>query len=257
MNHSLDRRRFLGAALLAAAGAPAVFGQEKPGTERKIDPLDLPLDKPDVWTLHFRYKAPRIMQVNGFDKAGKPAKQMVWYMWYQVYNRSGDPVTFIPEFELITRDLNTNHLDEPQPLILEQVKKFEDPTGILNLKSSIDISKRPIPPSKPDAIPRTVSGLAIWTDMAEVAPKTNKFSVYITGLSNGLATEEKKVPPADKVVTLIKRKTLKIDFLRPTDDNKPDIGDIRLDDANGPAETWIYRTTGELKKRATDAEPKK
>jgi hypothetical protein len=59
------------------------------------------------------------------------------------------------------------------------------------------------------------------------------------------------------VTTLIKRKTLKIDFLRPTDDNKPEINDIRPDESNGPAETWIYRTTGELKKRKTATDKEK
>src|SRR5207244_12151907 len=98
-------------------------------------------------------------------------------MWYQVYNRSGEPVTFIPEFELVTKDLNTSHLDEPQPYIFEQVKKFEDrtitkekPEGVLNLLNTIDISRRPIPPSKPDAFPRLVSGLAVRTHMAAQAP---------------------------------------------------------------------------------------
>jgi hypothetical protein len=112
----------------------------------------------------------------------------------------------------------------------------------LTLQSSIAISKRPIPPSKPDAIPRVVTGAAIWTDMAEKAPKTNKFSVYVVGLSNGQATEELRT--GDKI---IKRKTLQINFIRPTDDNRPLITDIRPDDANAPAEQWIYRTTSVAK----------
>jgi hypothetical protein len=251
MSHSLDRRRFLGAVLVSAAGAPAALAQERADSERKIDPQDLPLDKPGVWTLHFRYKSPRIVTLDGFDKKGNPAKQTVWYMWYQVYNKSGDPVFFIPEFELITRDLNTRHVDEPQPYIVKQLNAIENPTGLdkLKLLSTIEISKRPIPVTLPDSIPNVVTGVAVWTDMVEKAPRTNKFSVYVTGLSNGLATEQQKVPPGDEVITLIKRKTLKIDFLRPTDDNRPEITDIRPDEADGPAETWIYRRTGELKKR--------
>ena len=282
MKHDLDRRHFLGAVLLSAAGGSAFAADEPASAERKIEPADLPLDKPGVWTLHFRYKPPRIITVDGFKtvkvpgqpEKAVPAKQVVWYMWFQVYNAPRDieaeengqkvkkrvanePVAFIPEFELVTRDLNTRHLDEPQPFVFEQIKKYEDPTGILDLKTSITIGKRPIPPSLPDALPRMVSGVAIWTDMADRAPKTNKFSVYITGLSNGLATEQKKVPPADEVTTLIKRKTLKIDFLRPTDDNKPEITDIRPDETAGPAETWVYRTTGEMKKRMPLGEPPK
>lgn len=239
----IDRRGFLGAVALAAVGGPAALGQG--ASEKKVDPVNLPLDKPDVFTLHFRYKAPRIVTLDALDSTGKRVKKVVWYMWYQVYNMSGEPQTFLPEFELVTKDLNTSHLDQPEPFLVEQLRKIEDPTGVLGLQTSISISKRPVPPSKPDAIPRMVSGVAVWTDMAEKAPKTNKFSVYITGLSNGLAVEE--TPTGEK---LIKRKTLQINFLRPTDDNRPQVTDIVPDDQNGPPERWIYRTVSSVKPKA-------
>jgi len=268
MRHTLGRRWVYAALLAALAAAPAVVAQDDRGRqpgERKVEPIDLPLDKPGVWTLNFRYKPPRIMTVDGFDKAGKPTKQTVWYMWYQVYNRSGEPVYFTPEFELVTKDLNSAHLDEPQPYVFEQLKRFEDktisrekPAGELNLLTTIEISRRPVPPSKPDAFPRMVSGLAIWTDMGEKAPKTNSFAVYVTGLSNGVAVEQVKPPqPADPVVTLIKRKALRLDFVRPTDDTRPEVTDIRPDDANGPSETWVYRVSTQLKPKGAAVEPKK
>ncbi|MBX9581539.1 MAG: hypothetical protein K2X87_14660, partial [Gemmataceae bacterium] len=191
--------------------------------------------------------------VRGFDKDGNPADQQVWYMWFQVYNRYGEPVYCQPEFELVTRDLNTAHVDEPQPFIVGQLRKLEDPTvgpgapnGVQNLLSTIEMSKRPIPPSKPDAFPRLVSGLAVWTDMGQKAPRTNRFSVYVTGLSNGQATE----PTGAGGVTLIKKKALRLDFVRPTDDRRPEVADIRPDDANGPSETWVYRTATQLKPKA-------
>jgi len=252
----LDRRTFLGAVVLSAAGgSSAVLAQPNVG-ERKIDPLDLPLDTPGVWTLHFRYKSPRIVTLDGFDRTGKPEKKIVWYMWFQVYNlapegRTPEPVTCLPEFELVTKDLLTTHLDEPQPFIVDQVRKIEDPTGVLNLQTTISISKRPIPPSKPDAIPRVVSGVAVWTEMAEKAPKTNKFSIYIAGLSNGQAKEELRTGEV-----LIKRKTLQINFIRPTDDNRPQVTDIRPDDTNGPAESWIYRTSSVQKAIGAQPDPK-
>lgn len=236
----LDRRAFLGAVLVTAAGSRSAFTQEV--TERRVHPLTLPLDKPDVWTLHFGYKPPRIEMLDVVDAAGRPARKHIWYMWFQVYNRSSDPQYFIPEFELVTKDLNTTHLDEPQPNVVEQIRRIEDRTGVLNLQTTISISKRPVPLSKEDAIPRMVSGVAVWTDVADRAPRTNRFSVYIAGLSNGLATE----PTADGEL-LIKRKTLQINFLRPTDDNRPEVHDIKPDDANGPAESWIYRTTSKVK----------
>ncbi len=236
----IGRRAFLGTVALAALGSPLVLAQEK--WERKIEPLRLPLDKDGVWTLHFRYKPPRITTLEGLDKNGKPEKQTVWYLWYQVYNMTDEPQTFLPEFELVTKDLNSNHLDQPRPNMVDQLRAIEDPTGILNLQTTIAISKVPIPPSKPDAIPRMISGLAIWTDMPALAPKTNKFSIYVVGLSNGLAVEETATGER-----LIKRKTLQINFVRPTDDNRPQITDIVPDDSNGPAEKWIYRTVSTFK----------
>jgi hypothetical protein len=238
----INRRAFLGAMAVAAAGGPAVLAQGR--DERKIDPLTLPLDKPDVWTLHFRYKPPRIVTLEHLDTNGKPVRRPIWYMWYQVYNLSGEPQTFLPEFELVTKDLNTSHLDEPQPYIIDQLEKIENPTGndYLRLHTSIGISKRPIPVTLPDAIPRVVSGAAVWTDMAVKAPKTNRFSVYVTGLSNGLAVEETMTGER-----LIKRKTLQIHFVRPTDDNRPQATDIVPDDSAGPAERWIYRTVSSVK----------
>jgi len=243
----LDRRGFLGAVLVTAVGGRTVLAQDV--TERRVDPLKLPLDKPDVWTLHFRYKPIRIVEVDLVDKAGKPTKKNIWYMWFQVYNRSADPQYFLPEFELVTKDLNTSHLDVPEPVVVDQIRKIEDPTGVLNLQTTISISKRPVPPSRPDAIPRMVSGVAVWTDIAERAPRTNKFSIYIAGLSSGLATEQ----TADGDL-LIKRKTLQINFVRPTDDTRPDVRDVRPDDANGPAESWIYRTSSKIKP-TTPGEP--
>jgi hypothetical protein len=257
-----DRRAFLGAVAVSAIGGPGAVLAQPNVREKKIEPVTLDLDGVGVWTLHFRYKPPRIVTLDGFSKDGKPNKQVVWYMWYQVYNlpperpdnvapapgddkkRLGQPVTFLPEFELVTKDLLTSHLDEPQPHILSQLEKIENPQNHPNLRllSSIEISKRPIPVTGPDSIPRVVTGVAVWTDMADKAPKTNKFSVYVVGLSNGQATEELRT--GEKV---IKRKTLQLNFIRPTDDLRPQITDIRPDDANAPAEQWIYRTSSVVK----------
>src|SRR5262245_54055558 len=112
----IDRRAFLGGVALTLATGRSLFAQN--AAERKIDPIKLPLDKPEVWTLNFRYLPIRIETLDALDSTGKPAKKVVWYLWYQVYNMSGDPQTLLPEFELVTKDLNTSHLDEPQPYIV-------------------------------------------------------------------------------------------------------------------------------------------
>ena len=242
MSECIDRRKFFGAAAATAVGGAHLFAQPANPGERTVAPVALALDKAGVWTLYFRHKTPRIVKIPMFDKAtNQRVDKTVWYMFFQVYNKSSDPVVFLPKFVLVTRDLNTVHLDEPQPFIVDQIKAIEDPTGVLNIKTSVDIARRPIPVTPPDSIPKLVSGVAVWTDMAEKAPKTNQFSVFVTGLSNGLATEEAKDGKK-----YIKEKVLRIDFLRPTDDTNPNPTDIRLDMSNNRPETWFYRTVRPL-----------
>ncbi|HJZ60052.1 MAG TPA: hypothetical protein VKE74_34235 [Gemmataceae bacterium] len=244
MSERIDRRKFIGASVAAAVGGPALFAQQPNPGERNVDPVDLALDKPGVWTLHFRYKTPRIVTIPMIDKVkNQKIDKTVWYLFYQVYNRTDAPVIFLPKFELITKDLNTVHLDEPQPFIVDQIRKIEDPESVLKppIQTSVDIARRPIPVTLNESIPRLVSGVAVWTDMAERAPKTNKFSIYVTGLSNGLATEEPKSGGK-----FIKEKVLRLDFIRPTDDANPNPTDIRLDMTNNQPETWLYRTVRPL-----------
>lgn len=232
----IDRRGFLGAVLVTAAGGPSLLAQTPRPNERLVDPISLALDKPNVWTLYFRYKAPRIVPVDSLDRNNKPAQKLCWYMWFQVYHYYDDPVVCLPEFELVPKDLKVPPLlDEPEPFVVDQLRKVEDKENILNIQTTISISKRPIPPSKKDAFPKYTTGIATWLDMADKAPKTNKFSVYIMGLSNGLAAEQ---TPTGQ--TIVRRKTLRIDFFRPTDDKNPNATDIRADDENGPPETWLY-----------------
>jgi hypothetical protein len=239
MNNPIDRRKFLSAAAVAAAGGPILLAQPPNPGERNVDAVSLPLDKPGVWTLNFRYKTPRIVKIPMFDKVkNQQADKTVWYLFFQVYNKTDGPVNFMPKFILVTRDLNTVHLDEPQPFIVDQIRKIEDKEKILDIQTTIDISRRPIPVTRPDSVPKLVSGVAVWTDMAEKAKGTNRFSIFIIGLSNSLVTEEEKDGRK-----FIKEKVLRLDFLRPTDDTNPNPTDIKLDFTNNnQPETWFYRT---------------
>ena len=226
-------RTALLAALALLALAPAAPAQ--PRSMNTVDPISLPLDRPGVWTFHFAYRPPRIVTV---DVPGK-GKQTAWYMVYQVWNKSDEPHTFIPLMELVTRDgpLQT-FLDEPQPTVLDQIRKIEDPTGELKIQSSVQMSDAKIPVTKVDSVPRAVTGAAIWLDAPEKAASVNNFSIYITGLSNGLTVEQS--PDGTETV---RRKTLQIDFVKPTDAlSAPRMTDIRVNENNGlGADKWIYR----------------
>jgi hypothetical protein len=113
----------------------------------------------------------------------------------------------------------------------------------------VTISNDPIPPSRPDAVPIAVTGVAIWLDpndpnpdddektKAEKAkmPKlaaTNNFSIYVAGLSNGWAKTD---GPDGKPI--IRRKTLQLNFQRAGDQFSPKSEQIRF----VPPYQWIYR----------------
>ena len=92
-------------------------------------------------------------------------QKVCWYLWYQVINNTPQPHTFIPDFELVTTDRNTVHHDQILPKVQDAVRQLEDPTDYLKIKNSVTIAAEPIPPSKKDAEPRTVTGVAIWDDV--------------------------------------------------------------------------------------------
>jgi len=243
----LSRRAFLGAAAVSVAGLTCLAPAQQPGDPyRTVEPYDLPLDKPGIYTLYFRYAPPRIVPVDIPGKGKKP----VWYMFYQVYNRTDLPQEFVPVFELVTKDLNTKHVDDMEPLAVEEIKKREDPTGALNLQTSISISKKMIAVTKQDSVPRYVSGIAVWSKVPEEeANRTNRFSIYVFGLSDGVV----KVETADGG-TIIKQKTLRLDFFKPTDTINPRPGDIQIETNRGlGGEKWDYIASS---KRPAAAAPK-
>jgi hypothetical protein len=226
----------LAAALLSWAGLAAAGNPN----EREVKPqpnvqdTDNIFDKdgnynPDskIWALEFRFKDPRLITV---DVPGR-GRKVCWYLWYQVINRTKDPHLLIPDFELVTIDKNTIHHDQILPKVQEAIQKVEDPADYLKIKNSVTISAEPIPPSKADANPRAVTGVAIWDD---VNPDTTSFSIFVSGLSNGWALTDPIPPDTEPVV---RRKTLQLNFKRPGDRFYQDSREIQF----VPPAVWVYR----------------
>ncbi len=235
---------------------PRADAREPDGPFRNVEPFKLPLDRAGVWTLHFAYLPPRSLFI---DEPGK-ARREVWYLLYQVWNTvdiSDTPVTFIPEFELVTKDGELRKFaDAPHPSIVKQIRANEDKTGALNIQTSISISKTKIPVTKLDSIARAVYGVAVWQDAPDLAPNVNNFSIYISGLSNGLAVSE-----SDKGAETISRKALQLDFLCPVDKKQritaKITASVKINDNNGlGSEKWIYRVIPVHNKTAPAPEKK-
>lgn len=224
------RRRLVLIALAALAIAlPMVLAQTTgPFNERdvkkQVNVQDVNLgDK--VWVLDFRFKDPRLLVVNVPGRG----KKVVWYLWYQVINKTDEPRYFIPDFELVTLDKHTVHHDQVLPWAEEAIKRIEDPTGYLDMKNSVTIAKMPIPITKPESAPRAITGVAIWDDIFQEQPDTSRFSIYVSGLSNGWSKDDNGT---------VRRKTLQLNFRRLSDRFHLD-AEVKF---VSPSE-WVYRAT--------------
>jgi hypothetical protein len=192
------------------------------------DPDDISKPNSKVWVLDFKFKDPRLIKV---DVPGRGQK-VCWYLWYQVINKTPQAQTFIPDFELVTHDRNTVHHDQILPKVQDAIRQVEDPSNYLKIKNSVTITTEPIPPSRKDAEPRAVTGVAIWDD---VDPDANYYSIFVSGLSNGWALADDPEKPGVK--SIVRRKTLQLNFKR--------LGDRYLQKSEEihfvPPAQWIYR----------------
>jgi hypothetical protein len=207
-----------------------------------------------LWTLDFKFKDLRTITVNIPGKGNR----ICWYLWYQVINYTGEPRTFIPQFELVTHDTRMNYPDQILPTAFEAIRKIEDPTNFFKLKNSVTISAEPIPVSLPadKADPRPVTGVAIWIDPNELQPgddeatrkrkdalrsdgkmlaDSSHFSIFVAGLSNGFTKID---GDASDPRPIVMRKSLQLIFQR--------FGDKRLNRADAirfKNFEWTYRAS--------------
>jgi hypothetical protein len=227
-------------AVLTLVGA--ALSQGLPPNEREVKTTPAKAEKSDVYALDFRFKDPRIIKVNIPGRGTR----IVWYMWYQVINRSEKPVPFRPIFELVTHEHPAVFKDEILPSAEEAIRKLEDPSGYLDIKNSHSIGLNPIPVSKPaeEAFPRAITGVAIWdaspADLKNRDPNkkdlsdSTQFSIFVRGLSNGYVIVD---PPAPGLPPLVREKTLQLKFRRTGDRYSTDSRDMSF---LPPAE-WTYR----------------
>jgi hypothetical protein len=218
------------ASLAATAALTSAALAQPPGryNEREVKQQPNVQDPDDLWVLDFTFKDPRLITV---DIPGR-GRRVLWYLWYQVANNTGQPRTFIPDFELVTLDHPGVYHDEVLPKAQEAIRRIEDPTGGIDLKNSVTIASEPIPPSKPDLAPRRVTGVAIWDDTTkdQKLQDTTRFSIFVSGLSNGWSVDDRGT---------VRRKTLQLNFRRLGDRYYQDSREIRF---VSPAE-WIYRAS--------------
>ena len=194
----------------------------------------------DVWNLEFSFLPMRMIRVDVPD-AGKLRPTMVWYMVYRVTNRGGHlrptqkedgtwdiqktdyPVSFAPSFTLHTPELRKSYRDKIIPLAIDPIRRREDPRR--QLLTSAEMLQRQIELTTATQ-DNSVWGVATWESGFEsgdmVDPRTDYFSVYVAGLSNAYRFADPagayKAGDPPGTGRLYRRKTLQLNFWRPSDE---------------------------------------
>ncbi len=187
-----------------------------------VDTSLQPADRKSLWVLDLAFKPLRMRTV---EIPGK-GRKTIYYMYYRVVNRTGEPRLFVPQFSIQT-NTNKRYDDIPLPQAVRLIQAREDPST--QLLGSVDLVGM-IPPSKKDGVDDAVFGVAIW-DNLDV--KASRFSIYVRGLSDGYKEiKATATSPAKKTY-----KSLQIDFQIYGDHIELHEDEIRLMD---PAYNWVY-----------------
>lgn len=158
------------------------------------------LSQSDLWALDVYFKPMRMIAYERTDpKTGKKKLEHAWYIVYRAFNHKLDvkgrenpavnvsdppisPPQFVPSAILMTTDNDRNDAYEDQiiPEAVAAINKREKG----NYKNAVSIVG-PIPapsaPGSPDDVP--LEGVFIWRG---IDPDANRYTVYLTGFSNGL-----------------------------------------------------------------------
>jgi hypothetical protein len=213
-------------------GQPAGRPEGRTYNERSAEKQPNAEDKSGIWILDFHFKDPRVEPV---DIPGK-GRTLVWYLWYQVTNNTGEPRTFIPDFIWVCHDEGSVHHDRIMPKAQMTIERIENRERLYDIKNSVTMALEPVPASKEFnekgervSYPKAVTGVAMWGD---IDPKCDRFSIYVYGLSDGWAAVD---GPDGKPI--IRRKALQLKFKRLGDEYNQNSGQIRYQGYE-----WVYTT---------------
>lgn len=200
----------------------------------------------DFWVLEVTYKPVRMVTVDVTDpKTGETKRETIWYLVYkavrppleqrnlgaeQPVNELDPPLVapprFVPQFELVTEDEGRQqiYLDQIIPEAQAAINRRERGA----YKNSVEIVG-PIPEESTADEEKALYGVAMWRG---VDPETDRFTIYMTGFSNGY-----KIVPGPDGNNIVLRKTLVQKYWRPGDEFNAREREVRHD---GDPQ-WIYR----------------
>jgi hypothetical protein len=228
----------------------------------------------DVWCLEFAFKPLRMIEVDVPQPSGRVQRKNIWYMVYRVRNtgagltgkanddgtfettaKSTDEIRFIPELVLVSND-RSGRSAGPQgvsrpdrPGCVGPIQERELPQGKLLNSAELATELLKIEGGRTQ---QGVWGVAMWED---VDPQIDFFSIYVRGLSNGLAWTDPPGafklgnPPGNWAQVHLQDAAAQ--FWRPGDDIGENEREFRFgtapqrgefyDSGEGVAYRWVYR----------------
>lgn len=188
----------------------------------------------NVWGLEFTFKPVRFVTVDLPAPDGKLDKKIIWYLLYHVRNTtSQEPVRFVPKFLLHSWDTDKYYPDRIIPLAVDEIRVAERVRDELQNTASLpalEISHSDDPQDN------RVWGVATWED---VDPNTDRFSIYVQGLTNAYRWSDQDVRASGKARYF--RKTLQLNFYRPSDDRHENEKEIRYGIPGEVDSRWLYK----------------
>jgi hypothetical protein len=204
----------------------------------------------EVWGLEFSFKPLRMIPVDVPQNDGRMQRRLIWYLVYRVRNIGdhlkpvrqedgtfrvervadpGQPIRFVPKFELYSYEYKKCYLDEVLPVAMGPIRRREDPGR--PLLNSVQMASQEIPLST-DEVDRSVWGVATWGGFTTIDPRIDFFSIFVQGLSNAYRWEDPQgayragdPPGAGRRFT---RRTLQLNFWRPGDELHPSEREFRF-----------------------------
>jgi len=220
----------------------------------------------DIWTLDFEFKPVRMIWIDMPRSGGHMERKLIWYMVYSVTNPGkvyhpvevdpkyetfdkkqlcevkevDQPVRFTPElcieaYQRAAKDEITTKLypDRVIPIAMAAIRDREDPNR--PFRNSVEMCRD-------IKVGETVWGIATWEG---IDPRTFKFSVLVSGLTNAYGWEDKpgEYKAGDPVLKgrQFTHRTLKLNFWRPGDQYAQNEEEIRYGVPGGVDYDWVYR----------------
>ena len=185
-----------------------------------------PSPYPISWELGFEHSKPKRIVV---DSPGESAPKAYWYMTYTVTNKTDKEQTFLPIFQLVTKEGQVIRSDKNIPSKVFDVIKQREHIKFLEPYTKVAGELRIGDDQAKDSV-------AIWE---EPESKMGTFSIYVGGLSGEsvfLKDEKGEQTKDADGKPVILRKTLQLNYQIPGDEVRP--GDDPIIEKD---HTWVMR----------------